>query len=54
MESAFDRREDLQNKGLRRTSKNVCKENKASNAVNSSYERKREKGTKACCYVLSV
>ena len=32
----------------------LCKENKASNVVNSSYERKRKRGAQVCCRVLSV
>jgi len=54
IEGTIDKRGDLQNKGLRRSSKNVCKESKASNIENSLYELKRERGAQACCHVLSV
>ena len=41
--SAFDRRRDLQNNGLRRSSKNVCKESIANICYNGAHMSERER-----------
>ena len=51
---AFDRRGNLQNKGLQCLIKNMCEESKASICYNGARMSEREREAHACCRVLSV